>query len=111
MTPCGLNCDECIIGLAATNSGIAAALKKQFIDMGHADADESWFRCNGCPPKEGEPHWSEDCRILACCVGERGLENCSQCEDFACDVLQAFAEDGHAHHAAAVERLTKLAQE
>ena len=32
-------------------------------------------------------HWSADCWILKCCVDDKGLDNCSQCDEFPCEGL------------------------
>ena len=52
--------------------------------------------CTGCHG-DREVHWSADCWILACCVDERGLANCSECMEFACDRLEEWAgqNDGY----------------
>jgi hypothetical protein len=104
LAACGLSCVDCDIRLAPTHPEIAEMLVAHFQKLGHTEACAAWFRCQGCRG-ERSVHWSADCKILLCCVDERGLENCSQCPDFPCAILEAFADDGYAHHRQAVERL------
>jgi hypothetical protein len=65
--------------------------------------------CKGCR-EDRSLHWSPECPLLICCVDERHLEHCAQCEDFLCEKLEAFAGDGQPHHKEAVERLSRIAQ-
>jgi hypothetical protein len=48
--------------------------------------------------------------LLICCVDEKHLEHCGQCQEFVCAKLEAFANDGHQHHKEAVERLKQIAK-
>jgi len=59
--------------------------------------------CLGCR-SDGKTRWCPDCRIRKCCTDDRGLENCSQCEDFPCDRLITWSKDNEATREA-LERL------
>ena len=52
--------------------------------------------CHGCGCDCGQcaagPH-RRACDIYLCCVAERGLETCAECDDFPCTRLIQFAYD------------------
>ncbi len=77
---CGLNCARCSL-----------------LESGDCK------RCRG--PIDG--HWSPGCEFLPC-AKQRGHRYCFECDDFICDKLQAFADDGHEHHRLTVENLKKM---
>ncbi|NIV38597.1 MAG: DUF3795 domain-containing protein [Anaerolineae bacterium] len=62
--------------------------------------------CTGCLG-DRDTHWSADCWILTCCVDQRGLSNCSECETFACQRLVDWAEQNE-RYGAALARLRGL---
>ena len=64
-------------------------------------------RCDGCHA-ESDHVWAADCRIRVCCKFEKKLRNCSQCADFPCQLIVAFADDQWEHHTAAVGRLREM---
>jgi hypothetical protein len=70
---------------------------------------ERGMYCKGCR-EDRSLHWSPDCPLLTCCVDEKHLEHCAQCAEFVCEKLEAFANDGQAHHRDAVERLKRIAK-
>ena len=107
---CGIDCSACDIRLAPTNPDIAEKMVKIFVDMGYKDAKPDWFQCDGCHG-DREKHWSSNCKILACCFDEKHLQNCSQCDEFMCDIITEFANDGHKHHREGVERLKSMIKE
>lgn len=104
---CGIDCDVCDIRRAKDNPEIAEKMVNIFVNMGYKDAKPEWFRCEGCFGNR-DAHWSADCRILACCVDEKHLENCGQCPEFMCELIDNFANDGFEHHKKAVERLKHI---
>ena len=95
---CGLDCGTCSIHLRTEEE------LSHWRDRG-VDPDE--IRCDGCRSDPQGHHWSPDCRILRCCLHERGLEFCSQCPDLPCAIVEQFA-DGYEHHAWAVKRLIEM---
>ncbi len=88
---CGLDCSTCGIRLAENDPERAGRLTREFRANGFTDAQPEWFRCDSCRGDRSK-HWSENCWILKCCVDDRGLKYCSQCEDFACARLEEWAE-------------------
>ncbi len=98
LAPCSLNCSKCPIHLRTEEE--LDYWRKQ-----NADLDK--IRCAGCRSDRSGYHWSPKCKILQCCVYERGLEFCSQCEDFPCAILEEWIKD-IPHHAQAVKNLHKM---
>jgi len=114
MAVCGLDCGTCDIRLVPTNPEVAQRVVAWFHQMGWLEEDEGIVEiiergmyCQGCR-EDRSVHWSPDCPLLICCVDEKGLEHCAQCEDFACEKLEAFAEESKSHQEA-VEQLRRIA--
>lgn len=115
MAVCGLDCGRCEIRLAPTDTQAAKALVDWFrqegwlaSDEGMAEVLERKMYCRGCLG-DRSVHWSADCWILACCVDERGLTNCSQCAEFPCRRLEEWATQ-NAGYGVALERLRGIRQ-
>lgn len=65
IAPCGLYCGEC----SAFQSG----------------------SCGGCISRQGLClKYTKICKIYSCCVAERGLRVCGQCQEFPCEKLKMF---------------------
>jgi hypothetical protein len=110
---CGLDCASCEIRLAPTDPAAARVVVDWFRSQGWLAADEGLAQalernmyCTGCLGSR-ETHWSADCWILACCVDQRGLGNCSQCEAFPCSRLVEWAGQDDSY-AAALARLRQM---
>ncbi|MFO7742264.1 MAG: DUF3795 domain-containing protein [Anaerolineae bacterium] len=113
---CGLDCGTCEIRRARTDPGAAQVVVAWFQAMGWLEEDEGisevierGMTCTGCRG-DRELHWSPDCSLLHCCVDESHLQHCAQCDEFVCEKLEAFANDGQAHHREAVEHLKQIAK-
>ena len=78
-------------------------------DEGVAEIIEHSTYCQGCRG-DRSLQWSPDCPLLICCVFVKLLEHCGQCDEFVCAKLEAFANDGQAHHLEAVEHLKQIAK-
>ena len=109
LAPCGIDCGVCPILRAAQDPKEAERLAEGWRAAGQPKAEPGWFRCQGC---RGERSlcWTENCQIYACCVEEKGLDFCSQCDDFACEKLLAWV-GADPHHAAALARLKEMRAE
>lgn len=113
LAACGLECKKCSIYLAHSEKEIAHEARDWFVEMGwlEGDVDIEDFMddgpyCLGCHG-DRETHWSPDCWILRCCVDEKGLDNCSECDKFPCERLEEWAEkDGI--YSEGLERLKEL---
>ncbi len=115
MAVCGLDCGTCDIRLAPTNPDAAQRVVAWFHEMAWLEEDEGVVEiieremtCKGCR-EDRSLHWSPECPLLICCVDDRGLEHCAQCEDFICEKLESFADESH-RHKEAVERLKRIAR-
>ncbi|MCF7920103.1 MAG: DUF3795 domain-containing protein [Candidatus Cloacimonetes bacterium] len=105
LTACGADCLICPIYIAARDPEKAVKLAEAFHKEGQPDAKPEWFTCQGCYGSLAL-HWSDDCTIRPCCQ-EKGLDNCSQCPEFQCEVLVKFEND-YPHHKAFMDRLRKI---
>ena len=103
---CGLDCTECDIRLAADDPEIAQATARWFDRELGMELKFEDIRCDGCKGDRAK-HWSPDCWILSCCVDDKGLEFCSQCEDFLCQKLTEWAT-GSERYNNALERLKRM---
>ena len=91
---CGLDCaNECGIYRCPHDPELADEHARSFRENGFPDAEPGWFHCGGCRGDRSQ-HWSADCTILNCCVGTRHLQSCSQCGEFPCHNLEAWASKG-----------------
>jgi hypothetical protein len=113
MAVCGLDCGPCDIRLAPTDRGAAGALVAWFRQMGWLSPSEGMAEvidramyCCGCHG-DRSIHWSADCWILRCCVDEKGLAHCHECDQFPCDRLEAWAATSP-RYTAALKRLHSL---
>jgi len=106
MGACGLDCGTCEIRLAPHDAQAAQAVTEWFRSEGWLKPDEGMAQvlergmvCCGCLG-DRSAHWSADCWILACCVDGRGHANCSECPEFACERLEAWAVRNDGYRAA-----------
>jgi hypothetical protein len=103
---CGLDCTECDIRLAAEDPEIARRTADWFGAELGIDLSLEDVRCEGCKGDRAK-HWSPDCWILQCCVDDRGLEFCCECEDFPCQNLKEWAQ-GSERYSHALQRLERM---
>ncbi|NOZ26554.1 MAG: DUF3795 domain-containing protein [Chloroflexi bacterium] len=113
---CGLDCGECDIYRAPSDPGAAQRVVAWFREQGWLREDEGIqeiigrsMYCMGC---RGDPslHWSPDCWIRACCVDEKGLEFCYECDVFPCEALVEWAQED-AGYTRALNRLRRMKAE
>ena len=110
---CGLNCGMCDIRRAPDDPEAAQRIVTWFRKEGWLKEDEGMkeviersMYCKGCRG-DRSVHWSPDCSILACCVDDKGHEFCYQCDDFPCEQLIKWAEQG-APYTDALNRLKAM---
>ena len=103
---CGLICDNCDIYRAHSEPEIARKLVKWFSEKRSIVLTAESLKCGKCHGPR-DTHWSPDCWILKCCVDDRGLDNCSQCDEFPCDRLEQWSTGGK-EYGEALERLKNL---
>jgi hypothetical protein len=110
---CGLDCSTCDIRRVPTDADAAERVAGWFRSMGWLKEGEGVreiiersMYCNGCRG-DRSVHWSADCEILKCCVDERGLEFCYECDDFVCERIIEWAQKD-TEYSAALERLQRM---
>jgi len=105
---CGIDCAACDVRLAPGDAAGRRRIVDWFRDTRHTEVKPEDIHCSGCRGDRAA-HWSADCWILHCCVDERGLKFCSDCRDFPCERLVAWASqnEGYGH---ALKRLKEMEQ-
>lgn len=117
---CGLDCETCSIRRAPFDDASLEECISWYREMdwlksgeGKPEILERRLYCKGCLG-DRSLHWSvgEDgtvsCWILDCCVDQRGLRFCSQCDVFPCDRLTEWSKKNDAY-AEAYARLRRMA--
>ncbi|MFX1325974.1 MAG: DUF3795 domain-containing protein [Promethearchaeota archaeon] len=102
MAACGLICNTCPIHNAPNNPEVAQRLAEDFKGQWENVKPED-FRCEGCWG-EDEEIWSPDCEIRKCCIKEKKLKYCYECNVFPCDILKNWAKQNEGY----MEGLNKL---
>lgn len=107
---CGLDCGRCPLRTADTDLESAQALVGWFKGEGWLKEDEGAAElmqrgpyCRGCHG-DRSTHWNAVCWILRCCVDEKGLTYCSECDVFPCERLVEWSGEREAY-ARALDRL------
>jgi len=98
-TYCGLYCGSCGV-LKANEEGKLEELAEKW-----GDKPEELI-CEGC--KSGvNSVYCADCDIKKCNI-EKGYENCGECPDFPCALIQDFNDDRYSHHSVVIRNLTEI---
>ena len=87
---CGLDCSMCKIYQAPYNPGVADKLVRMFNNMWNNVKPED-FHCSTCRGEISEC-WTKECWIRYCCINDKKLEYCYQCQDFPCKRLEERAK-------------------
>ncbi len=74
------------------------------IDCGGCKNYKENYNCSGC---RYEKEMVDDCPTRACCI-EKELLHCGECNEFPCDVLKGFYNDGVRHHEIAYENMQRI---
>lgn len=112
---CGLDCGKCDIRLVPSDAIAAARIVSWFKEMGWLEEGEGVpeiiersMYCKGCHGDRAV-HWSADCWILKCCVDEKGLKYCFECDAFPCGRLEEWSK-GNESYTAALNRLREMGE-
>ena len=89
VSPCGYCClscpayedSTCTDKVAMDKEAKRANIGGYELDMSSNDL-KGW--CSGCRQKKGSPHFDSLCPTYDCCVNEKGLDFCYECQDFPC---------------------------
>jgi len=110
---CGLDCGDCDLRKAPTDAEAAERVVAWFREEGWLQTGEGMSEviersmyCKGCRG-DRSVHWSPDCWILQCCVDEKGLEFCYECDVFPCERLEKRAGESP-RYAEALNRLRQM---
>jgi hypothetical protein len=110
---CGLDCGACAIRRMPFDDEAAAEVVAWFKNQGWLKEDEGVVEalersmyCKGCHG-DRSIHWDAECWILRCCVDDRGLNHCSECEAFPCDALHDWSTQRSAY-GEALQRLRTM---
>ena len=114
ITVCGIDCIRCPLLKASLGDARAAEHLARWLrsegwveeDVGAAEVLEGGPHCLGCRGDRAT-HWSANCWILKCCVDDKGLEFCHECDDFACELLVEWAAQND-KYTEALNRLRRM---
>jgi hypothetical protein len=117
ITVCGIDCTACPLRKASLGDveaaeGLAQWWKSEGWLKEDEGVDEVLARgphCLGCRG-DRSVHWSPDCWILKCCVDEKGLAFCYECDDFPCGQLSEWAAQ-NTGYTEALNRLRRMEKE
>lgn len=82
-TVCGLYCEACTWFIASTEE--PERLKRLAAQAGYSEEESM---CFGCRSRK-RLAYCDNCRMFACALG-RGVDFCSECEEYPCDDLKNF---------------------
>lgn len=105
--PCGLYCGACSIRSAVGRND--SKLIQQIADglalyLGHPVAVED-LNCDGClSAVRAAP--CRECAIRDCAAA-KGIDWCSRCPDFPCQIITDFNNDGLAHHSEVLDSIRR----
>ncbi len=110
---CGVDCETCDIWKLPFDAEAAERMVAWYRQQGWlkehegvADALERKMYCRGCRG-ERSAHWSPECWILKCCVDDKRLRFCSECESFPCERLVEWSKQNN-KYTQALQRLHKM---
>ena len=90
---CGIDCGACDIRRAPHETEAAKRIVAWFKKEGWLKENEGinevverHMYCRGCR-EDRSVHWSPDCRILKCCVDNKGYKFCYECDTFPCQTV------------------------
>jgi hypothetical protein len=113
LAACGLDCEACGIRRVPFDEDAARGVVEWFHNMGWLEGHEGvetilekGMYCCGCLA-DRSLHWAPECWILLCCVDDKGIENCAQCDEFPCERLVEWSGENEGY-ANALERLRSL---
>ena len=100
LAPCGIYCPECSFRVAyeTQNRAHLTPMPAKFDKFKGMELEQ--FNCAGCISENK----FADCKMKQC-VTARKLQHCGQCDEFPCELINNFANDGLPHHKKAKENL------
>ncbi|MBD3286324.1 DUF3795 domain-containing protein [candidate division WOR-3 bacterium] len=101
-THCGLYCGACPV-LMANERGDEEWLQATAKQWKRQPED---LRCLGCKT-EITAVFCTGCKMRAC-AREKGLEFCSECSDYPCEMVKDFRNDDAPHHSVIIKNLERI---
>jgi len=94
LAACGIDCSDCDARIAtlANDDTKRASVAVNWADEYGAGLKAADINCTGCMEPGVLFIHSRKCDIRAC-VLEKGLSNCAECPDFACDIITQFMNE------------------
>jgi hypothetical protein len=80
---CGLYCEACTLYIATTEDPERLKILSERFQL-----SEEEMTCYGCRAEKRGPY-CQTCRMFSCAV-ERGIDFCSECDEYPCDDLKEF---------------------
>jgi hypothetical protein len=86
---CGLNCSECpaYIATQANDDNLRADCARKWTAEHKVDVKPESINCDGCKSEGMKFFVCQTCGIRKC-ASEKGIDNCSACDGYACRKLQ-----------------------
>ena len=90
---CGLDCGECpgYIATQEDDDSLRRETAAKWSEEHDSDLTSDDINCDGCTSDGKHLDYCNVCEIRACGL-ERGVENCSYCDDYVCGVLDRFLQ-------------------
>ncbi len=100
---CGIYCPECSFKVAfeTQKREHLLAMPEKYDSFKNADLEDC--KCSGCKHEKIRG----DCKIKDCAIS-KNLEHCGECDDFPCDIILNFSNDGIPHHKNAMKNLKSI---
>ncbi len=93
---CGLNCSQCgaYIATQTDDDALREKVAREWTQNHGAQFTADQINCDGCQVNGKAPDWvSKMCPIHKCC-GEKSLNTCADCNQYACEKLDNFFQEG-----------------
>ncbi|UCH89485.1 MAG: DUF3795 domain-containing protein [Thermoplasmata archaeon] len=97
---CGIYCPECSFKVAYETQRNEHVLDMPEKYDSFKNADLVNYKCSGCKHE----NTCGDCKIKDCAISHN-LEHCGECNDFPCEIILNFSNDGILHHKKAIDNL------
>lgn len=116
ISACGIDCRTCDIMRLPHDQKVQDKILPWFRSNkwlaeseGIKEAIEKRMYCKGCNVDQ-DYFWSKGCKLARCCLDDKKLKNCSECDTFPCAELVEWSRKDE-RYTTALNYLTQLKQE
>jgi len=104
---CGLYCGACTLYRARhdVERKDAQAVLEKIAERWKVPVEQ--VVCEGCLSQGPISGYCAACEIKKCAASKPGVTRCADCDDFPCDLLMKFANDGVPHHSAVLKNVRR----